>query len=615
MSPAPARPLTPALVLGALCVPLVCGWVVRSEIVYRSADLSASSPSIAALFLLLVMLAGRGLLGRRGTRITPSALLLVYIMVSTTAGLATLGFAQSLIIQLPAPFWRQDPASRWDQFTALIPSWAAPRDASALRAFYLGGDPWGPATLHAWAAPLAFWTLFTWVLTGFGLALAAALEDRFLRQERLAFPLAVAALELTGATGSPSPRSRAFWVGLGIAVAIHTLGALGRQFATVRAPRVLPVDWMPHLQGTPFAAVGTFWTALYPCAIGLGYLLPLDTSLSCWVWHLAVKAQYVLTGQAGLRGAGWPFQGEQAQGAMLLLAAVALWPRRGSSLSISTPGRLTLAAAAVLVALFMALGMQLSTALGLLAVYALNMVAITRLRAQVGPMWNPGTDLSWLVMSPVGSQGLPPRDLTALAQLRWFTYGDCRGAPMPTQLESLRIARSAGIPTPLALGAMALALLLAVPSSLGAVTETYVRFGADTAAVHPWRTGRGDLPWQTLASWLGDPQGPRTPSLLAIGAGGLGFWLQSWALHYVSGWPLSPAGFAMAITGSLEWLWFPIFLAWLIKTGVLRWGGMRVYRRSVPFFMGLVAGDYAMSGLLAVLSVALHRELYRPFPI
>jgi hypothetical protein len=41
----------------------------------------------------------------------------------------------------------------------------------------------------------------------------------------------------------------------------------------------------------------------------------------------------------------------------------------------------------------------------------------------------------------------------------------------------------------------------------------------------------------------------------------------------------------------MEYFWFLFLITWLVKLLVVRYGGMRLYRQAMPFFMGLVLGD------------------------
>ena len=62
------------------------------------------------------------------------------------------------------------------------------------------------------------------------------------------------------------------------------------------------------------------------------------------------------------------------------------------------------------------------------------------------------------------------------------------------------------------------------------------------------------------------------------------------ASHRLPGWPLHPAGLAIALTNTVSIDWFGMFLAWLIKLIVLRYGGVLLYRKTRPFFIGLILG-------------------------
>ena len=59
----------------------------------------------------------------------------------------------------------------------------------------------------------------------------------------------------------------------------------------------------------------------------------------------------------------------------------------------------------------------------------------------------------------------------------------------------------------------------------------------------------------------------------------------------------------------------PGFLGWLAKSLILRYGGVKMYREALPFFIGLVLGDYAISSLWALYFLATGHAGYRTFPI
>ena len=40
-------------------------------------------------------------------------------------------------------------------------------------------------------------------------------------------------------------------------------------------------------------------------------------------------------------------------------------------------------------------------------------------------------------------------------------------------------------------------------------------------------------------------------------------------------------------------MWFTIFLGWLCKTGITKFGGHDAYHRAVPLFIGITLGDVA----------------------
>jgi hypothetical protein len=57
---------------------------------------------------------------------------------------------------------------------------------------------------------------------------------------------------------------------------------------------------------------------------------------------------------------------------------------------------------------------------------------------------------------------------------------------------------------------------------------------------------------------------------------------------------LHPVGFLMCLTYPMNVLWFSIFLGWLCKVVITRFGGSDTYRKTTAAFLGLALGDVAM---------------------
>ena len=79
-------------------------------------------------------------------------------------------------------------------------------------------------------------------------------------------------------------------------------------------------------------------------------------------------------------------------------------------------------------------------------------------------------------------------------------------------------------------------------------------------------------------------------------------------------WPLHPLGYALSSTWGMYNLWSCIFIASAAKWLILKQGGLKAYRRAIPFFLGLALGDYILGSIWSILSVTLDRPLYQFWP-
>ena len=60
-------------------------------------------------------------------------------------------------------------------------------------------------------------------------------------------------------------------------------------------------------------------------------------------------------------------------------------------------------------------------------------------------------------------------------------------------------------------------------------------------------------------------------------------------------WPFHPLGYALCISWAVSVFWFSCLIAWIIKGLILRYGGMRYYSASRPFFVGMILGEFTMA--------------------
>ncbi|HJN28900.1 MAG TPA: DUF6784 domain-containing protein, partial [Candidatus Latescibacteria bacterium] len=86
------------------------------------------------------------------------------------------------------------------------------------------------------------------------------------------------------------------------------------------------------------------------------------------------------------------------------------------------------------------------------------------------------------------------------------------------------------------------------------------------------------------------------PGMGAMGLGGGAMLMFTWLRQRFLWWPLHPIGFPIMSSWLVDWMWFSIFFAWLIKIIVLKYGGAELYAKSRNFFLGMIAGRMFISG-------------------
>ena len=116
-----------------------------------------------------------------------------------------------------------------------------------------------------------------------------------------------------------------------------------------------------------------------------------------------------------------------------------------------------------------------------------------------------------------------------------------------------------------------------------------------------------------LSTWLTDKPAPDTLRItyMAVGAAVV-IALKGFRGAFV-GWPFHPAGFALAISYAMDYFWFAFFVSWLAKLLIVHYGGMKLHNTCVPFFLGLILGDFFIGSIWAIIGPIIHTQTYKVF--
>ncbi len=188
---------------------------------------------------------------------------------------------------------------------------------------------------------------------------------------------------------------------------------------------------------------------------------------------------------------------------------------------------------------------------------------------------------------------------------------------MPVQLEGFKIAERAGGRYRPLFWAMLLTIVVGALCAFWADLDQSYRYGAAEKIAPPnVQLIFGSEPWNRMTTWIKSPTSPQTQFNTRV-AIAVGFFITLLlnALRVRLAWfPFHPVGYAVSSSWSLGLLWLPLFIAWIVKLVLLRYGGLRAYRQALPFFLGLILGECIIGSLWSLVGILLHIPTYAFWP-
>ncbi len=530
-------------------------------------------------------------------------------LVGTLPGIGVVG---SLFRQIAAPSYFSTPEDRlWEVVGPYIPMHLFFEERHpAVEGYYLGLRPGESIPWQAWVRPVSWWFSGTVSLVMAGFFASVLFYRQWSDHERLNFPLSRFPADLLETSeGNRVPdalRTRAFWAGFAVVGSILFWNIAG--YFILDMPRITIFDSAGKAieLGNYFPPFHTF---VSPVFIGLAYLCPLNILFSFWVFYVLRLLKLGMMNRigftVGLAGQSiGPFEIVmlEGHGALTFLVAWSVWVARGHLKASfrkafrqpeqddGVPVRYRTAwlgflwASCFLFGWLVSAGFSPQFAVIQLMLYFVVYFGLAKYAAATGFVWlrTPGRTGWKILRSIAGSRPLSPRDLVGLVvgDASGLASGFARPLAIPAIVHVFRMIGKALQRRPLVWGLLPVALLVGYIVQV----STHMHLSYTQGAVN---VGGTTISHQLL-SLVGDIEATSPPG---FDPQKLGVWvfgaLEAALLSFLgsrfTGWPIHPIALAFPNV-----LGFNVFLVWLAKSIIIRFGGVALYERSKPFFYALI---------------------------
>lgn len=595
--------------------------------VIQGTSLALTSATPAAFFLFFVLLLTLHiLLGfcRRSWRFTRGELLTVFILIMIASAIPTKGVAGLLLPMITGTYYYAAPENAWvDTIHPYLPTWLLVDDFQAVKGFYEGAPQGGGVPWEVWWPPLGAWLLFYLAFYLTQTSIMVILRRQWVEHERLVYPLMQVPLAMLEQGEderllTPFFRRGSMWLGFAIPFVLMSIYALHNYNPVFPALQFYAeVDLLGQAAKLRFG--------LNFLMLGFGYFINTSVGFSLWVFYLLHQVQEGVMAYLGMQSAqaelGWwtePGMGHQMMGALVALMLVSLWvarlhlrqvvqkawnPRfgiddcdeimsyRGAVLGL-------LGGTGIMWVWLWQSGLPFWLAPVFIGAALTILTSLARIISETGlPIIKATMIPAGFAVASVGVPALGTKGMVATGYTMVWC-GDLLVFMMAPLANGLKLASEVnGRRRGLFWGVMAV-MLIALVASVWYTIELAYAHGSMNLLISEHYARE---PSRFAAEKIADPTGPDWSGYLRMGGGALVMTALMLVRQHFLGWPLHPLGFVVSHGRVMDGIWFTIFLAWLCKAVVLKYGGVVAYRRLQPFFIGLALGHIVVGGVWLVI--------------
>jgi len=556
-------------------------------------------------------------------------LLTIFAMVWIVGTIPQWGWMEYWVALMAAPAYMATPENQWAEVFLPYMPWHVFPDSSprVVESFWLGLNQGTPVPWDGWYAPIGQWFGVSMAMVIVGFSLVVIFQKQWVEAEKLTFPLARMPLDLTQGFDGPRRmpdlfRAPLFWCGF----ALVFIPILYNIFTYFTPGLPLSELWLKrYALEMPRPFPGVTIRVMAP-VLALTYMCPLNILGSLVFFSLlstfklgAMRRVGFSVGASGQEiGAGGILQMESF-GAVFFVATWSVWLARGHLRSVwhqvrTGQGdvadvlhyRIALIALVLSTVYVILWGVSLGVSLLLSTVSFLLMVmtffVTIKLVAATGfPYFTP----SWanakgnlFITDLIGSANLSPQNFVAYKIFASnLFFGNIRLPAWPAMPHLLRIFSLRDQPR-----RVVAMVLVAFPVGFLVAVWATIEMAYDVGATNHLLVILGlydEITRLMLNPKVADP-------------GKWGIWLLGFSegagMAFLRGrfywFSLHPLGLAYQATAGTSIYWFSLFLVWLCKLTILRYGGVTAYRAGKPFFFGLGIGyviGVVLSGIVDVI--------------
>lgn len=620
-----------AYLLGLLQVLLVCLGAPYAIWVLGSSELTWSFFPIGVGFPFLCLVLSNILLKilRPAWALRPAELTTVVIMGLVVTGIPI--FMVGVFLAIPTtPYYLVSPENQWAEYVLThLPSWLLPgNDHQAMTWFFEGlptglSIPWG-IIVNAWAIPLFWWLSFIWTLYFVCFALVVIMRRQWMEHERLAFPLMEVPQTLTRAGDGISPiprimRSPLFWIGVALPVSIALWN-----ICSFFQPIMHQIPWgytIPLARGFPPVNI----ILNFP-VIGFMYFANLDVTFSIWFFYIITLVEEGILNRFNMGVTrtdtfvwGLPSTSWQCWGAFIVMVLWGLWMARdhlravvgkawnrnhpiddsGELLSYRVALGGFLLGVVYMLAWLHRAGLPYHAAVIFLASVLIAYLGITHIVIQTGIYYTTTPIVGQaMVVATLGTDPITPSGLGALG-LSYSFFGDVQSIFMPaaahaTKLHDVMRTGRRGL-----CFAIATAVLVGFTASI--LYIVYMGYEQGASNFRSWffqvSSGAGVQAFEAVATKIKTPEPVDIQKLTFLGGGAVTMAILTMLQYRFPWWPLHPIGFSIASVWMIRNQVAAIFMVWMLKSLILHFGGISLFKKAAPFFIGLIVGHFLGIGL------------------